>query len=214
MARRRLLARQAAGVLSMALGSTVVLGLVGAMNAGGDTEPAEQGPSTTRFVVEAPPPESEKPKKQPRKQRAPTKAPRSSAPPPPSLSGNLASLDMGLRLASPTDVGQMDKALLGDTQNVVMTEETVDVPPRPLSQPAPQLPARLREKGVSGSVTLSLLIGTDGKVEKARVLDASPAGLFEEPALEAVKSWRFAPARYAGEPVRIWARQTINFSMQ
>lgn len=214
MAKRGFFTRQLAGVASMAIGSTVVLGLVGAMNAGGGQDDAEVAPPATRFVVEAPPPEKKKPKRKRKQRKQPTRARPSHAPPPPSLSGNLASLDMGLRLGSPAEVGQMDKALLGDTRDVVMTEDTVDVPPRPLSQPAPQLSARLRKKGVSGSVTLSLLIGVDGRVEKSKVLDANPAGVFEEPALEAVKSWRFAPARYDGAPVRIWARQTINFSMQ
>ena len=60
---------------------------------------------------------------------------------------------------------------------------------------------------------LSLLITATGEIEKMQVLEASPAGVFEDAALEGVRSWRFEPAQYQGRNVKVWARQRVRFDL-
>jgi protein TonB len=62
-------------------------------------------------------------------------------------------------------------------------------------------------------VKLNLLINTDGEVEKARILEAEPRGVFEDSATAAVSRWRFEPPRYNGEPVKMWFKQTVKFEL-
>jgi len=58
-----------------------------------------------------------------------------------------------------------------------------------------------------------LLISAAGEIEKVQVLESSPAGLFEESAVQGVRNWRFEPAQYQGRSVRVWAKQRIRFDL-
>ena len=73
-------------------------------------------------------------------------------------------------------------------------------PPRPLQAIEPVYPesAGLQE----GSVVLRLLISSSGDVDEVAVVRASPAGLFEESALQAFARAKFAPGYFLGIPVK------------
>ncbi len=54
-----------------------------------------------------------------------------------------------------------------------------------------------------GRVRARVFIGADGSVDKVVILEAVPVrGLFEEPALAALRNMRYRPARLDGRPVR------------
>ena len=46
-------------------------------------------------------------------------------------------------------------------------------------------------------------VSIDGRVINARVDSAEPVGLFEEAALNAVRSWRYNPALRDGQPIAV-----------
>jgi len=94
-----------------------------------------------------------------------------------------------------------------------MTSDAVDAPPRPMTRVPPRYPPRARSKGLTGKVTLELLIGPQGDVIRARVLNANPPGIFEQAALDAIRQWRFKPATYKGQPVKMRARQVVRFKL-
>ena len=104
--------------------------------------------------------------------------------------------------------------LLGNMKASVMTEDAVDSKPRPTRRAAAPYPARARAKGVTGFVTMSLLINERGGVDRVKVLRADPPGVFEETAQTAIRNWQFEPATYGGEPVKVWANQTIRFELK
>ena len=137
------------------------------------------------------------------------------APPSPlvGLEGGLAGLDFGLPQFDQGDLDDVAGSLLGDDKDVVMTDDSVDVPPRPLLQTPMQYPARAKAGGVTGYVILSLLIGPTGLVEKVKVIEAQPAGVFEDVAAAGVQNWKFEPASYKGENVRVWATQKVRFDL-
>jgi len=66
--------------------------------------------------------------------------------------------------------------------------------------PVPDYPTELETVGVRGSVTLEVLVGSDGKVSKTRIRGAShPA--FVTPSLECMeRQWLFEPARQGRVP--------------
>lgn len=158
-----------------------------------------------------PPPKKKRQKKRAKKARA-SKASKAA---PPRVGNALGSIDFGLPSAFADTAGlDVDKSLLGDTGNVVMTESTVDELPRPLSRPAPQMPARARREGIEGRVLLRLSIGKNGRVVDATAVESTHPDLFDAVAISAAKRWRYAPAQYKGDPVAISALQPVEFRLE
>ncbi len=83
-------------------------------------------------------------------------------------------------------------ALTGDRQQVLE-----------LSQGAqPVYPQAAKDAGIEGEVTLIYTVTASGQVDDVRVLESSPAEVFDEAALAAVRSWRYRPLRRRdGEPL-------------
>jgi protein TonB len=74
------------------------------------------------------------------------------------------------------------------------------------THPAPPYPVEAKQAGVSGTVVLETLIGTDGKVEELKVV-SGPEPL-QQAALDTVKTWRYRPYLLNGQPVEV--RTTVN----
>jgi protein TonB len=88
--------------------------------------------------------------------------------------------------------------------------EDLERGPEVLSQVPPVYPAELRKARVEGTVTLALLVGKDGTVEEARVENSSRSE-FEQPALEAVRRWRFRPGTKEGNAAKAFVRIPLRF---
>ena len=76
-----------------------------------------------------------------------------------------------------------------------------------ISTPQPKYPAEALRSGQSGTVQVEFTVGTNGAVTSARVISASPARVFNNETLAAVKRWRFQPV---SSPVT--SRRTISFA--
>lgn len=177
---------------------------------------AEEAVEAVAIEIAPPPPPPPKPSQRPPPAPKPAEtraAPRGRTPPPSLLSG-LAGVELGGAFASAEPVSGLGRTLLGEgKRDLVMTEEAVDSRPRRLSCPAAPYPASARAKGVKGHVVLRLLIGPDGGVERVKVVEAEPAGVFEAGAQEAMQRCRFEPAKYQGKPVKVWAEQRVVFKL-
>ena len=199
------------GLASAAAGTSLVLSLVLMMNRQGGSPEDEAGLATTHFEVVKK--EKPKPSESVRRPEPPKRRPQRSAPTPMvGLDSGLAGLNFGLPQFDPNEL-DLGAGLLGDDRDVVMTDDSVDVPPRPMLQTPMQYPPRAKAQGVTGYVILSLLIGPTGQVEKVKVLEAQPAGVFDEVAAAGVQGWKFEPASYQGENVRVWATQKVRFDL-
>ena len=119
-------------------------------------------------------------------------------------------LDLGLDLSS---FHGGDSSLLGQDGDTVMTVDTVDVPPKIAFREAIPYPESAADQKVNGAVTVNLLVTQEGSVENVRLLTAEPEGIFEQAALDGVKSWLFEPARFQGKKVAVWVKQTIQFQV-
>lgn len=80
---------------------------------------------------------------------------------------------------------------------------------RPISMPAPRYPTDALRAGTSGSVLVEYTVGTDGTVTAARVVRSNPSRIFDRPAVDAVRRWRFQPV---ASPVT--TRREISFNPQ
>jgi protein TonB len=198
----------------MLAGCSMVFGLVVLMNAEEQKRPEAEA-REAQIVVDQPkrtPPKKKERRPPPRRtdQRSQAKAA-----PRPSLASSISGVSFGLSTYSGLDVGTAAKSVLDDgtAEDAVMTANTVDVPPRPISQAPPGYPPRARARNIEGYVKLSLLVGDDGGVEKVKVLEAEPAGVFEDDTIAAARTWRFQPAQYRGQSKRVWITIRVPFKL-
>ena len=197
----------------MLAGTLAVIGSVVLINLFSDSLEDSRAETTSQIALERrkPPPEQQvqKPRPKPR--------PRSSRRPPPSpltgLDTSLSGVDMGLPGFSADDLGGLEGDLLGGTEGLVMTDDTVDQPPRARFQAPMVYPPRARAKGTEGYVVFSLLIGVTGEIEQMEIIEAYPEGVFDEAATQGLNQWQFEPAMYQGQAVRAWAKQRIRFDL-
>ncbi len=198
--------------LSMVLGSALVFGTIIVINK--YSEAPQQDDVLAAAKIDFEKKEKPKPKKVVEKKEPPKRsAPRRAPAPLTGLDSSLAGLDLGLPGLDMDDLGGLSGDLLGDANDVVMTDSSVDNPPRPTLQTPMQYPPRAKAKGVEGYVLLSLLISPTGSVERAKILESNPAGIFDDVAIQGVKTWKFEPAEYKGESVRVWAKQRVRFDL-
>lgn len=75
--------------------------------------------------------------------------------------------------------------------------------PMPISgqTPAPGYPTRALRRGDSGTVRVRVEVGPDGRPAQVSVAQASGSRDLDRAAVDAVRRWRFHPARRDGEPV-------------
>ena len=74
---------------------------------------------------------------------------------------------------------------------------------------APVYPVLARTMGAQGVVIIEATIDVDGNVVGTRVLRSIP--LLDGAALDAVRQWKYTPARLNGEPVAVLVTVTVNF---
>ena len=85
--------------------------------------------------------------------------------------------------------------------------------PVKVSGPEPDYAEQARRAGVEGAVVLDLTISGSGEVIDLRVLKGLPLGLTEA-AVEAVRQWRFTPAKREGRAVEVLYTVTVNFALK
>ncbi|PTX94362.1 energy transducer TonB [Opitutus sp. ER46] len=73
-------------------------------------------------------------------------------------------------------------------------------PPVPVRTVQPTYPNDLRREGVMGVVVIKCVIDQQGNVTEPEVEKSSNAG-FDRAALDAVKRWKFKPAKQDGNPI-------------
>ena len=75
-------------------------------------------------------------------------------------------------------------------------------------------PLSARRMGIQGRVVLNVEVLAEGVAGQISVLQSSGHEMLDRAALESVKSWRFVPARRAGQPFTKWFTVPIQFSLQ
>ncbi len=78
--------------------------------------------------------------------------------------------------------------------------------------PAPH-PAALRERGIEGAVLLRVKVDVQGRPADVQLIAPSGWRLFDEAALQQVRSCRFIPARRGGEAIDSWVEFPVRFAL-
>lgn len=83
-----------------------------------------------------------------------------------------------------------------------------------LRNPAPRYPVTSQRAGEQGTVTLRVRVAVDGSASRVAVEKSSGSPHLDAAALEAVKAWRFAPARRGVDAVESWMLVPVVFRLQ
>jgi TonB family protein len=86
-------------------------------------------------------------------------------------------------------------------------------PPRLLREVKPGYTEDARRSGLEGEVLLEIVVVRDGGVGDVRVVRRLGSGL-DQRAIEAVKQWRFDPARRQGVPVDVIVEVSVEFKLR
>lgn len=83
-----------------------------------------------------------------------------------------------------------------------------------LNNPKPPYPPLARRLGEEGQATLRVLVTPEGRPERVELAESAGSPRLDEAALEAVRHWRFVPARQGDIAVAAWVRVPIAFRLE
>jgi TonB family protein len=75
----------------------------------------------------------------------------------------------------------------------------------------PVYPAEAKKAGISGTVTLTVVVGEDGAVKEATFQNGPQA--LAQAAIDAVRKWTYKPTLFNDEPVEVETTVTVNFQL-
>ena len=178
-------------------------------------EPPKRSSGDKMVQFDAPKQKPPPKKKAQKKKKAPgkTKSSRQKLAPP-SGSSALAGFNFsGAAAAHDNAAAADDDALIGDTENLALTADTVDAVPTLMSGAPPPYPPPLKRKGVEGTVIVAARLDKTGRVTEAKLVSAQPPGVFDELALRAVKQYRFSAPTKNGVPVATWVEVPFEWEL-
>jgi len=82
-----------------------------------------------------------------------------------------------------------------------------------LNNPAPHYPEIAKRRAIQGKVLLSVVVKTDGTAALVEISRSSGSQILDSAALDAVKSWRFIPAKSRGKSVEASVIVPIEFKL-
>lgn len=83
-----------------------------------------------------------------------------------------------------------------------------------LDNPPPAFPSLSRRMGEQGRVILRVLVSPGGGAAEVQVRTSSGHDRLDQAAREAVRRWKFVPARRGGEAVAAWVLIPISFRLE
>jgi protein TonB len=83
-----------------------------------------------------------------------------------------------------------------------------------MNNPKPAYPSIAIRRQWEGKVSLKVFVRADGRVGEVLVAATSGHDVLDEAAVEAVRQWRFVPAKRSGQPVDSWVTFPINWNLE
>jgi protein TonB len=83
-----------------------------------------------------------------------------------------------------------------------------------LDNPRPEYPRIARRMGEHGKVTLRVFVSAAGVPEKVEIGASSGSSRLDQAARDAVRQWKFVPARQGDQPVAAWVLVPITFMLE
>jgi len=123
-----------------------------------------------------------------------------------------AARDVGARYSEPA-IAQAEKDLAAAREaNALQTNIVSANSLKRTRTVQPVYPEAARKRGVEGWVELAFTVMPNGTVEDVEVRNASPANVFDDSAVRAIRGWRFEPVERNGEKVAQRAMVRLRFA--
>lgn len=117
------------------------------------------------------------------------------------------------RISTTTGPGDPRDIGIGDwTDRAIIDARALDSTPRAKVQLPPDYPYAMKQAGASGTVLVEFDVNAEGRVIRAKPVRYSHRE-FAEPAVRAVKKWRFEPGRRNGKAVPFRLTVPIEFGL-
>lgn len=121
------------------------------------------------------------------------------------------SQDKGIEVWEP-DAAELEGGYRGAAKEEITEQLAGVVRAKPLkTNEPPPYPKSARNAGKTASVTLNIRITVNGRVEDVQVVEGEEP--FATAAIEAVKKWRYEPARYGGKAISVHRIIKIAFQL-
>jgi TonB family protein len=120
-------------------------------------------------------------------------------------------IDVSLHFSSNSD-SAIPRVLHKQPMGMGGASKLYDVPPKPIHTVEAEFSDQARRERKSGSVTVSLVVDTDGMPTEIHVVRGAGYGL-DEKAMEAVSQYRFKPAMKDGKPVAAPISVQVSFRL-
>lgn len=127
-------------------------------------------------------------------------------------------------VASGDEINKSGAAILSghpaDSGGEDLTGEAFPLMSRPIAYPLyrenvpPVYPQIARARGYEGLVLISAEILPNGRVGDIKIRKSSGYAILDQSAVQAVKPWKFEPAREGGHPFTAWVELPIKFVLQ
>jgi protein TonB len=87
---------------------------------------------------------------------------------------------------------------------------------RPLGgyQVKPRYPESARRQGVQGTTLLKVHVSDQGRVDDVMIEHSAGHQDLDLAAMDAVKQWRFEPAKQGNRPVAVWVMLPVRFTLK
>jgi protein TonB len=124
----------------------------------------------------------------------------------PKLPGGPVALEFPASMATvvPNDFGLPNVFSAGDLDQPLIT----------LSRMPPIYPFNAKQRHIQGWVRVRFIVTVQGTVKDVAIVEAQPAGVFEQSVRRCVCGWRFRPGTVEGVPVNTWAETTVKFELK
>lgn len=116
----------------------------------------------------------------------------------------------GFSLAEPDDKSARKIIRFYDCGSGIGVSPKMACAPELISAPQPMYTEAARQAGLEGTVLVSMVVNKRGSTQDVHVVQSIGKAV-DEPAVEAVKKWKFRPALYNDEPVSVSAHAALEF---
>jgi protein TonB len=110
-----------------------------------------------------------------------------------------------------TGTGMGSRVVRGSTTTVPAPDRITR--PTKVSMPEPVYPRSLMRRGIEDDVVLKVALGTDGRVDRVKVVRGSRYNAFNRAAVAAARKAIYEPARANGEPISTTIRFVVRFQL-
>jgi protein TonB len=107
----------------------------------------------------------------------------------------------------------MPNAVVATSAAVVAGPSIAETAPVTLTKTSTEYPRTARRRRLQGVVVVAVEVTADGAVQNVVVQRSSGHPVLDSAALDAVRNWRFTPARRAGQAVRAAVQVPIRFQI-